>query len=96
MDNKLQVKWRVEGDSVFIELSGRIEESEYMAFGISGYQGRPQMQGADVVVAFYDNRTRSFRAEDYYMSHLSQCDGKQGVCPDERVGGRNDVIDGKV
>lgn len=25
------------------------------------------------------------------MSDKSQCDGKQGVCPDERIGGRNDV-----
>lgn len=25
------------------------------------------------------------------MSTVSECDGKQGVCPDERVGGRNDV-----
>lgn len=54
------------------------------------------MQGADVVVTFYDNHTRTFRAEDYYMSHLAQCDGKQGVCPDERIGGRNDVIEGEL
>lgn len=47
--------------------------------------------GADIVVAFYDKISRVFRAEDYYLSHLSQCDGKQGVCPDERIGGRNDV-----
>lgn len=95
LDSRLQVKWQIEGEYIYIELSGRIQENEYMAFGISGYQGRPQMQGADVVVAFYDNRTRTFRAEDYYMSHLSQCDGKQGVCPDERIGGRNDVMEGK-
>jgi hypothetical protein len=25
------------------------------------------------------------------MSHTAQCDGKSGVCPDERIGGRNDV-----
>lgn len=50
--------------------------------------------GADVVVAFYDKVSRVFRAEDYYLSHLSQCDGKQGVCPDERIGGRNDVTFG--
>lgn len=30
--------------------------------------------------------------EDYYISALSQCDGKQGVCPDERIGGKNDAI----
>lgn len=62
-----------------------------MAFGLSGAHGRPQMVGADVVVAYYDTVSRVFRAEDYYLSHLSQCDGKQGVCPDVRIGGRNDV-----
>lgn len=50
--------------------------------------------GADVAVAFYDTVSRVFRAEDYYLSQLSQCDGKQGVCPDERIGGRNDVTVG--
>lgn len=54
----------------------------------------PFKVGADVVVAFYDKVSRVFRAEDYYLSHLSQCDGKQGVCPDERIGGRNDVTVG--
>lgn len=47
--------------------------------------------GADIIVAYYDAEARVFRADDYYMSQISECDGKQGVCPDERVGGRNDV-----
>lgn len=47
--------------------------------------------GGDVTVAFYDTSLRQFRAVDYYMSHTAQCDGKSGVCPDERIGGRNDV-----
>lgn len=42
-------------------------------------------------MAYYDKDTDKFYAIDYYMSHYSQCDGKQGVCPDERIGGRNDV-----
>uniref|UniRef100_A0A182ISD3 DOMON domain-containing protein n=1 Tax=Anopheles atroparvus TaxID=41427 RepID=A0A182ISD3_ANOAO len=88
---KLNVMWEVMDDYVVIELIGRIQEDQYMAFGISGTHGRPQMIGADVVVAFYDRRQRRFRAEDYYMSSLAQCDGKLGVCPDERIGGKNDV-----
>lgn len=62
-----------------------------MAFGLSGAQGRSQMRGGDVAVAYYDSLSRTFRAEDYFLSHLAQCDGHQGVCPDERTGGRNDV-----
>ena len=44
-----------------------------------------------MTVAFYDTTSRTFKAVDYYMSHTAQCDGKSGVCPDERIGGRNDV-----
>ncbi|XP_035890719.1 protein Skeletor, isoforms B/C isoform X2 [Anopheles stephensi] len=88
---KLNVMWEVMDEYIVIELVGRIDEEQYMAFGISGSHGHPQMIGADVVVAFYDRRQRRFRAEDYYMSSLSQCDGKLGVCPDERIGGKNDV-----
>lgn len=83
--------WKVVGEYVEIELIGRIEEDQYMAFGISGRNGHSQMVGGDVVVAFYDRKMRRFRAEDYYLSALAQCDGKQGVCPDERIGGRNDA-----
>lgn len=85
------MKWEIKGDNIEIELFGRIKEDEYMAFGLSGANGRPQMVGGDVTVAFYDRKSRTFQAVDYYLSHLSQCDGKQGVCPDERIGGKNDV-----
>lgn len=50
------------------------------------------MIGADVTVAFYDTEQKTFHAVDYYISASSQCDGKNGVCPDERLGGMNDVI----
>lgn len=91
LPGRLQVKWEVQDENLIVELVGRVKENEYMAFGLSGAQGRPQMVGGDVVVAFYDKNARVFRAEDYYLSHLSQCDGKQGACPDVRIGGRNDV-----
>lgn len=47
--------------------------------------------GSDVVVAYYDRISKVFRADDYFISHLAQCDGTKGVCPDERLGGQNDV-----
>jgi DOMON domain len=92
IDGKLQVQWEIQKDSVVIELYGRIREDQYMAFGLSGANGRSQMVNGDVVVAFYDVNQLRFRVEDYYISHLSQCDGKQGVCPDERIGGKNDAV----
>lgn len=33
-------------------------------------------------------------ASDYTITHLAQCDGSRGVCPDERLGGNNDVVVG--
>uniref|UniRef100_A0A1I8PS48 DOMON domain-containing protein n=1 Tax=Stomoxys calcitrans TaxID=35570 RepID=A0A1I8PS48_STOCA len=90
--NKLQVKWELQGEYLQVELVGRITEDQYMAFGVSGANGRAQMSQADVVVAFYDSNTRVFRAEDYFIRDLAQCDGTNGVCPDDKIGGRNDVI----
>ncbi|XP_073818212.1 protein Skeletor, isoforms B/C [Musca autumnalis] len=89
--NKLQVKWELQGEYLQIDLLGRISEDQYMAFGLSGANGRAQMSQSDVVVAFYDTTARVFRAEDYFITDLSQCDGQNGACPDERIGGRNDV-----
>lgn len=92
----MQVKWELQGEFLHIELYGRINEDQYMAFGLSGANGRPQMAQSDVVVAFYDTNARVFRAEDYFISDLSQCDGQRGVCPDERIGARNDVVVGAL
>lgn len=50
------------------------------------------MIGGDVAVAFYDRSKNSFHAEDYYLSATMECDGKNGACPDERLGGRNDAV----
>ncbi|XP_065354155.1 protein Skeletor, isoforms B/C isoform X2 [Calliphora vicina] len=92
LPNKLQVKWELQGEYIQIDLYGRINEDQYMAFGLSGANGRAQMSQSDVVVAFYDTTARVFRAEDYFLSDLSQCDGQNGACPDERIGARNDVV----
>ena len=92
MDGRVQVQWEAIGDDVQVRLSGRIKEDQWVAFGLSGREGKATMVGGDVVVAAYDKKTKKFIAEDYYMSDIAQCDGKKGVCPDERVGGRNDVI----
>ncbi|KAK4875132.1 hypothetical protein RN001_011554 [Aquatica leii] len=92
LDKRLQVQWTMKEDLIQVTLSAKIREDQYVAFGLSGAQNRAQMAGGDVTVAFYDTVTRTFQAVDYYMSHTAQCDGKSGVCPDERIGGRNDVV----
>lgn len=92
LDGRVQVQWEVIGDDVKIRVSGKIKEDQYVAFGLSGQENVPKMMGGDVVVIFYNKKTQKFNAVDYYMSDLSQCDGEKGVCPDERVGGKNDAI----
>nr|XP_008197570.1 PREDICTED: protein Skeletor, isoforms B/C isoform X2 [Tribolium castaneum] len=91
LDKRLQVRWEMRGDYVQITLAAKIREDQYVAFGLSGAPTKSQMVGGDVTVAFYDTNSRTFKAVDYYMSTTAQCDGKSGVCPDERIGGRNDV-----
>ncbi|XP_071554169.1 protein Skeletor, isoforms B/C-like isoform X1 [Temnothorax nylanderi] len=92
LNGRIQVQWQLKGEDVQIRLSGRIKEDQYVAFGLSGEEGKAEMIGGDVAVIGYNKQTGKFIAEDYYMSDLSQCDGKKGVCPDERIGGRNDVV----
>ncbi|CAH2985104.1 unnamed protein product [Chilo suppressalis] len=92
LDKRLQVRWEIQGDQVQITLSARLRKDQYMAFGISGAEGRPAMLGADVAVAFWDSKLNQPKVFDYFISHLAQCDGVKGVCPDARVGGSNDVV----
>ncbi|XP_014613047.1 PREDICTED: protein Skeletor, isoforms B/C [Polistes canadensis] len=92
LEGRVQVQWELMGEDVQIQVSGRINEDQYVAFGLSGRQDKSEMIGGDVVVVAYDKKKGKYIAEDYYMSDFSQCDGKKGVCPDERVGGKNDAV----
>lgn len=40
LSGKLQVNWEVQGDWVQVQLTGKIRENQYMAFGLSGSQKR--------------------------------------------------------
>jgi hypothetical protein len=88
----VQVQWEMIDDDVQIRVSGFIRDDQYVAFGLSGYEDKPEMLGADVVVIGYNKATDKFIAEDYYMSEYTQCDGERGVCPDHRIGGKNDAV----
>ncbi|XP_059489504.1 protein Skeletor, isoforms B/C [Neocloeon triangulifer] len=92
LKDRLQVQWEMHGNEVQVQLSGRITINQYMAFGISGESGKSEMIGSDVVVAFYDKDQKEFRAVDYHITKYAQCDGAEGVCPDERIGGKNDAM----
>ena len=70
--NQLQVSWTVDQpqDRIFIRLCGCVDESGYMAFGISGSDSAVEMVGADAVVTWHDSEGTG--AVDYYLSARAQ------------------------
>ena len=91
----LQVRWKVVGDNndaLAIELVGRIDDDQYMAFGRSGRDDETFMEGADAVVADI-SLEGEFRARDLYMGVRGQCSAGEGVCPDGQFGFTNDATD---
>lgn len=68
----MQVQWEAILEGVIIRLSARMDENEYMSFGISGDEGRTRMIGGDVVVAYFNSNDGKFYADDYILNAKSQ------------------------
>ena len=68
LNGRMQVQWEAILDGVIIRLSARMDENEYMSFGISGAEGRTKMIGADVAVAYFNSDDNKFYAEDYILN----------------------------
>ncbi|XP_014221309.1 protein Skeletor, isoforms B/C [Trichogramma pretiosum] len=87
LDDRLsfEVRWAVAGDSIVVQLVGKLADNEYMSFGLSGDQQRSVMVGGDIVVAWVDKRTIQGYAIDYYLDAKSQCSGGRGSCPDVKI-----------
>lgn len=51
LNDDYQVRWKVNGDFIDIELVGIIPDDSYMAFGVSGLTDSTFMIGADVTIA---------------------------------------------
>ncbi|XP_061723466.1 protein Skeletor, isoforms D/E isoform X1 [Cydia pomonella] len=91
-DLAFEVRWAVAGDSIVLQLVSKLEDGEYMSFGISGDPHHSQMVGGDVAVAWVDKSTLKGFAVDYYLDAKSQCAGVRGSCPDEVfVDGTNSI-----
>ncbi|XP_048001741.1 protein Skeletor, isoforms D/E isoform X2 [Leguminivora glycinivorella] len=91
-DLAFEVRWAVAGDSIVLQLVSKLEDGEYMSFGISGDPHHSQMVGGDVAVAWVDKTTLKGFAVDYYLDAKSQCAGVRGSCPDEVfVDGTNSI-----
>ncbi|XP_028028127.1 protein Skeletor, isoforms D/E isoform X2 [Bombyx mandarina] len=80
-----EVRWAIAGDSIVLQLVAKLDDGEYMSFGISGHPSRVQMVGGDVAVAWVDKDSFMGYSKDYYLDAKSQCAGVRGTCPDERI-----------
>ncbi|XP_034178877.1 LOW QUALITY PROTEIN: DM13 and DOMON_DOH domain-containing protein skeletor [Osmia lignaria lignaria] len=80
-----EVRWAVAGDSIVAQLVGKLEDGQYMAFGLSADPNRSLMVGGDAVVAWVDKQTLQGYAVDYFLDAKSQCSGGRGSCPDTRI-----------
>lgn len=88
----LQIQWEVFGPAVTMLLNGKVEEDDYMAFGISGSDTKSQMLGADIAVTYIDGHLGY--ATDYRVDAMSSCvqvlGVNKGVCKDTEVEGGQD------
>nr|XP_050869082.1 protein Skeletor, isoforms B/C isoform X1 [Vespula vulgaris] len=80
-----ELRWAVAGDSIVVQLVGKLEAGQYMAFGLSANPERSVMIGGDVVVAWVDKQTLQGYAIDYFLDAKSQCSGGRGSCPDTKI-----------
>ncbi|KAH1009533.1 hypothetical protein HUJ04_001872 [Dendroctonus ponderosae] len=87
LDDELafEVRWAVAGESIVLQMVAKLEEREYMSFGLSGEVANSVMIGGDVVVAWVDKETLKGYAYDYYLGDKSQCSGPTGSCPDSKL-----------
>ncbi|XP_068237883.1 protein Skeletor, isoforms B/C isoform X1 [Palaemon carinicauda] len=91
-DLAFEVRWAVAGESIVMQLVGRITDGQYMAFGASGTSSRSVMVGGDVVVAWLDQATGRGEAKDYALTAKAQCQGGRGACPDDKIQGSNNNV----
>jgi len=80
-----EVRWAIAGKSIVTQLVARLSDGQYMAFGLSGEPDQSRMVGGDVTVAWMDHKSGKGYADDYYLDAKSQCAGKRGACPDNKI-----------
>merc|ERR1712117_266809 len=85
LDEKIgfEVRWAIAGKSIVTQLVARLNDGQYMAFGLSGESDRSRMVGGDVTVTWMDHKSGKGYADDYYLDAKSQCAGRRGACPDK-------------
>jgi len=80
-----EVRWAIAGKSIVTQLVARLNDQQYMAFGLSGDLDTSVMVGGDVTVAWMNHKSGKGYADDYYLDSKSQCAGRRGACPDNQI-----------
>lgn len=87
-----EVRWAVAGESIVIQLVAKLDDNEYMSFGVSPDRQNSVMIGGDVVVAWVNRVNGKGYAQDYFLDSKSQCSGNRGSCPDTRLNDNTNSI----
>lgn len=94
-DLGFEIRWVLDGDDIVMQLVGKIEPNEYMAFGLGKDDSKSEMNNADAVVAWVERATGQVHATDYFLgSSKQQCvnDPKAGSCPDVKLANGSDSL----
>lgn len=88
-----EIRWVLDGDDVVMQLVGKIEPGEYMAFGLGKDDSKSEMNNADAVVTWVDRNTGQVHAVDYFLGSKQQCvNDITGSCPDVKLQGGGDSL----
>lgn len=88
-----EIRWVLDGDDIVMQLVGKIEPGEYMAFGLGKDDSKSDMENADAVAAWVDRQTGQVHAVDYYLGAKGQCINDTGAsCPDVKLPGGGDSL----
>lgn len=92
-----EIRWVLDGDDIVMQLVGKIEPNEYMAFGLGKDDSKSDMQNADAVVAWVDRTSGQVHAIDYFLGGKAQCvnspqEPHKASCPDTKLAGASDSL----
>ncbi|KAH7941167.1 hypothetical protein HPB49_010665 [Dermacentor silvarum] len=87
----IQVAWHLETNAITFHVHAHAMPGMWTAFGVSGKADGSMMVGADVAVIFISKANSKVSVVDYYMTGKAQCSGTDGVCPDDKQGGTEDL-----
>lgn len=76
-----------------MQIVGKIEPGEYMAFGMGKDDSKSDMSNADAVVTWVDRVSGQVHAVDYFLGAKQQCaNDPRGSCPDNKLAGGGDSL----